>query len=465
MRKLLILLYILCLCAPCVLSAYNVEIDDNTYVSDCVYINPRPSWDKVQAETINLKSGKIIFYSGRQNTPFQIEASVMPLNTYDKTITYKSDDESIAHVDKDGTVIPTGKVGDTMIDIRCGKAFAKFKVRTVKGVDKVSMSQSSMTLYADKPVTAQLEPVFTPSDATIRDVKWYSEDESIAFVDKDGLLYPCGIGTANVYAVTEDGGFKAICTVTVTTWEKRKESIPVVYTDYDFTIDEFTDMQMGASPTVFTDAVYPAQRENVMQYVNPENLVSGYEKYQFMNLGASNDIDVQTLDSYLSGKGVLDGQGAAFKSAAEANNISEVYLVIHSCLESGNGTSELASGIDYNGTTVYNLFGIGAVDSSPVESGARYAYEHGWTSIEKAIEGGADWISDNYINNEKYKQNTLYKMRWNPAQPAVHQYATDIAWASKQAKDMSGMFEAFPTAKYQFEIPVFAGQNKLQIRE
>ena len=56
-------------------------------------------------------------------------------------------------------------------------------------------------------------------------------------------------------------------------------------------------------------------------------------------------------------------------------------------------------------------------------------------------------------------------MRWNPAQPAVHQYATDIAWASKQAKDMSGMFEAFPTAKYQFEIPVFAGQNKLQIRE
>ena len=110
---------------------------------------------------------------------------------------------------------------------------------------------------------------------------------------------------------------------------------------------------------------------------------------------------MQTLDSYLSGKGVLDGQGAAFKSAAEANNISEVYLVIHSCLESGNGTSELASGIDYNGTTVYNLFGIGAVDSSPVESGARYAYEHGWTSIEKAIEGGADWISDNYINTNK----------------------------------------------------------------
>lgn len=464
LKKLLIILCALCLCAPHVFGAYSVEIDDNTYVSDCVYINPRPLWDKVAAETINLKQGKIIFYAGRPNTPFQIEAAVMPLNTYDKTITYKSEDESIAHVDKNGAVTPTGKIGDTMIDIRCGKAFAKFKVRVVKGVDSVSMSQSSMTLYADKPVTAQLEPIFTPSDATIRDVKWYSEDESVAFVDKEGLVYPCGIGSTDIYAVTEDGGFRAKCSVTVTTWEKRKESIPVVYTDYDISLDDLADAQMTASPTIFTNAIYPAQREEVIQYSNPENLISGYEKYQFMNLSASNEVDASMLDLYLSGKGVLDGQGSTFKSAADSNNLSEVYLVIHACLESGNGTSELASGIDYNGTTVYNLFGIGAVDSSPIEGGAQYAYEHGWTSIEKAIEGGAQWISDNYINNSKYEQNTLYKMRWNPVQPASHQYATDIAWASKQAHDMSGMFEAFPSAKYHFEIPVFSGQNRLQIQ-
>lgn len=113
---------------------------------------------------------------------------------------------------------------------------------------------------------------------------------------------------------------------------------------------------------------------------------------------------------------------------------------------------------------MYNLFGIGAVDKSPIDAGAEYAYKQGWTSVEKAIEGGAKWISENYINNSKYGQNTLYKMRWNPEKPAEHQYATDIAWASKQAKSMSSMFEAFPTAKYKFEIPRYSGQEKLEVK-
>ena len=41
---------------------------------------------------------------------------------------------------------------------------------------------------------------------------------------------------------------------------------------------------------------------------------------------------------------------------------------------------------------------------------------------------------------------------------------TDIAWASKQAKSMSSMFEAFPTAKYKFEIPRYSGQEKLEVK-
>ena len=288
--------------------------------------------------------------------------------------------------------------------------------------------------------------------------------EAIATVDSEGLVSPCGVGTTDIYAKTEDGDYTAKCTVTVTTWEKRKEDIPVVYTDYDMTVDEMVEEQMTAEPTVFTNGVFPASEENVEQYVNPENLVSGYEKYQFMDLSVSNNVDSATLDTYLKGKGVLDGHGSEFKKAADDNNVSEVYLVIHSCLETGNGSSELANGVEYNGTTVYNLFGIGAVDESPIDAGAEYAYKQGWTSVEKAIEGGAKWISENYINNSKYGQNTLYKMRWNPEKPAEHQYATDIAWASKQAKSMSSMFEAFPTAKYKFEIPRYSGQEKLEVK-
>ena len=99
------------------------------------------------------------------------------------------------------------------------------------------------------------------------------------------------------------------------------------------------------------------------------------------------------------------------------------------------------------------MFGIGAVDGNAVNGGAKYAYEHGWTTPEKAIYGGAKFISENYINGE-YRQNTLYKMLWNPGAPGKHQYATDIGWAVKQAQTMKRFYEGFGISA-RFEVPSY----------
>ena len=113
--------------------AYKVEIDDDTYVSDEVYFAPVSTWDEVKAQRINLKQGKVLFYAGKENEPYKIAAEVMPLNTTNKKITYKSEDITIAAVDENGVVTPTDKIGDTFIDIRCGNALSKLKVSVVKG--------------------------------------------------------------------------------------------------------------------------------------------------------------------------------------------------------------------------------------------------------------------------------------------------------------------------------------------
>lgn len=63
--------------------------------------------------------------------------------------------------------------------------------------------------------------------------------------------------------------------------------------------------------------------------------------------------------------------------------------------------------------TVYNMYGIGAVDNSPLKSGSERAYTEEWFTSEIAIVEGANWISKNYINNVSYNQDTLYKMRYN----------------------------------------------------
>lgn len=177
-------------------------------------------------------------------------------------------------------------------------------------------------------------------------------------------------------------------------------------------------------------------------------------KYQFLKLSYIDGTTAEQLNSSFSKDGVLAGKGQVFIDAARLYNINPIYLAAHSMLETGNGTSQLAKGISVNGTTVYNLFGIGAVDSDPNGGGSQTAYTKGWTSIDKAIYGGAEFISSSYINSS-YKQDTLYKMRWNPANPGTHQYATDIRWATNQVAYIKKCFDQIPDAKLVFDIPVY----------
>jgi len=50
-------------------------------------------------------------------------------------------------------------------------------------------------------------------------------------------------------------------------------------------------------------------------------------------------------------------------------------------------------------------------------------------------------------------QNTLYKMRWNPNNPGVHQYATDIGWAAKQVGRIRSLYDLIDTYTLSFDIP------------
>lgn len=198
-----------------------------------------------------------------------------------------------------------------------------------------------------------------------------------------------------------------------------------------------------------------ASGSEIKQYFIPsaENIET--YKFQFLSLAAPAGISEEDAKDYLKDKGILEGQEATFIAAAKENNINEIYLMAHACLETGNGTSKLSTGVVHKGTVVYNMFGIKAVDSDPLGQGAAYAYKMGWTTPEKAIMGGAKFISDEYINNYEYKQDTLYEMRWNPASPGRHQYATDIAWATKQATRMQKIYECFTNPAITFDIPVY----------
>lgn len=228
---------------------------------------------------------------------------------------------------------------------------------------------------------------------------------------------------------------------------------------YSMTLNQMLHTQMASYPRINRgNGWVNATFNEVKKYVTPSGEDYEANKYQFLDLSSPAGIIKEDANAYLKGKGILEGKGEYFVIAANKYNVNEIYLMAHANLETGNGTSKLATGCVYNGTVVYNMYGIGAVDSNPVQKGAEYAYKMGWTTPEAAIVEGAKWISESYINRQGNRQNTLYKMRWNPDKPGTHQYATDVAWATKQAKMIQGIYSKYTDANLIFDFPTYAGE-------
>lgn len=190
-------------------------------------------------------------------------------------------------------------------------------------------------------------------------------------------------------------------------------------------------------------------RSDVQAYVDPDK----NDKYQHLLLTSSVGVKASELNKTLVGKGKLSGEGQAFIDGAKKYSVNEAYLISHAILETGHGSSTLAKGVKVNGVTVYNMFGIGAYDSCPVQCGSQHAYDQGWTTPYKAIVGGAEFIGRDYVHNQ-YEQNTLYKMRWNHVY-APKQYATDIGWAVKQVSQIKSIYEQLDNPFLHFDKPKF----------
>ena len=218
-------------------------------------------------------------------------------------------------------------------------------------------------------------------------------------------------------------------------------------------------------------AFVTASKADLEYYLNPKNFTNSDKgMMQFLRLDTyKGGITESELNSYLNSLPKVNGkntvfynQGKAFINAAQKYDIDLVYLVSHAMWETGYGKSVLAQGqtiTSYKGkpldkpVTVYNFFGIGAIDKSANVSGAEASYSNGWTSIEKTIEGSAKWISANYIKSSKYNQNTIYKMKFN-YDYIWHQYATDVNWANGISGIMNNIISMYDTASnLEFEVP------------
>nr|WP_275299528.1 Ig-like domain-containing protein [Clostridium sp. YIM B02506] len=281
-----------------------------------------------------------------------------------------------------------------------------------------------------------------------------------------------GTAAIKVLAIGKDGTQSEV-SINVKVYNSSVE-----YYTYSKSINDYVDIQAAKKPLIqdsYTGLWRFATKDEIYYYMNPENFRNdSIRKYMFLNLNYSNGISDSQLNKALEGKGVLAGKGQAFLEAGKRANVNPIYLVAHALLETGNGTSKLSNGSitvkeiheefgniksdikNVSDKKIYNVYGIGALDQGADLWGSEKAYSEGWFTIEDAIIGGAKWIGNGYVNSTTFKQNTLYKMRWDFSTDEMwHQYATDVGWAYKQTVQIKKIIDCMDNPVIHLEIPRF----------
>lgn len=245
---------------------------------------------------------------------------------------------------------------------------------------------------------------------------------------------------------------------------------------YDYYSDKFT-VKEGSR-------WYAANSEVVAYYMDPRNFLQDKDIFQFATLESNPLLDnIDGVNAVLKNHFLLPN-AQDFVTASSSSKVNSVYLAALAVQEIGNGTvATSGNGFVYSQSNnkysslkgkwinggFYNVYNIGAgTDAVPAQNSVVYArggengtetsYGRPWTSLSKAIIGGAQFIGENYLQKGQYtiysKKFNVHPIEWNLYS---HQYQTNIRGASSEGtKIYNAYYELGILDKpFTFTIPVY----------
>ena len=190
---------------------------DGKSVSCKVTVNGQTT---VPVASVELNQTTLELIAGKEAT---LTATVKPDDATNKTVTWSSNNETVATVDNNGKV--TAKAaGEATITAKAGDKTATCTVTVTKAdvaVESVTLDQSSLELIAGKEAT--LTATVKPDNATNRTVAWESNATNVATVDNNGKVTAKAAGEAIITAKVGDK--QATCNVKVTAADVAVESV------------------------------------------------------------------------------------------------------------------------------------------------------------------------------------------------------------------------------------------------
>ena len=203
-----------------------------------------------------------------------ITATVLPTSANDKSITWKSSDLSIATVDNEGKVfgVNPGIASIKAISNYNNEIRDVCEVTVLQPATGISLNQSEIELVEDE--SSQIIATVLPENASNKSVNWTSSDISVAMVSPDGTVYAIKPGQATIMATTEDGGFVALCKVTVKAKVIMATAIRLSHTSQKMAIGETLQLNAALEPENVTNGniSWTSTNPNVAT-VNPTGLI------------------------------------------------------------------------------------------------------------------------------------------------------------------------------------------------
>ena len=182
--------------------------DDNSNVFQACEVTVHQPLQSISFnhKQITLTAGQI--YNG-------LTVSYYPATADNKNVIWQSTNDDVATVDSAGKITANkgGEAKVTVISVENNDITDECMITVVQPVTGIFINKSSVELTEDE--SELLVATIIPEDASNNNVNWTSSDISVAMVSPDGTVYGIKAGQATIMATTVDGGFVALCKVTV----------------------------------------------------------------------------------------------------------------------------------------------------------------------------------------------------------------------------------------------------------
>ena len=280
-----------------------------------------------------------------------LTATVSPSNADNKAVIWSTSNGSVATVNegvvtavKEGSAAITVKTDDSGKTATCNVTVTS---RTIP-VTGVSLNLTELEITeGDKTVLAA---TVSPEDATNRNVKWSSSDETVATVS-NGEITALKSGAVKITVITEDGGKTAECAVTV-----KEKVYPVESVSLD---KESLSMEPGETAVLVATIV-------------PENATNKKVKWE------SSDSGVASVDE----NGIVTAVKAGFAT-------------IKVTTEDGGKTAECAVTVKVNYSNVKDLSSSATANCYIVSAAGDYKFKtvkgNTSTSVASVAEAEVLW--------------------------------------------------------------------------